>query len=447
MSDDQMRPNLLTVIPGNITIDNFVPGRVYKETLMIYNTCNVPIVINLKSSDKSKLSISETKLRIGVNQAKKLDLLIQDKINYKYIKTPTKQKKLFIHMKGDLIDVKYEINLLYYDKNKNNNSQRNNFNQNFIDNNIPNQIGNEIQNQMLVNNQYSDFPQGYLTENPNNFINKQNNNNPNLENYNNQYPPNYYNENINNNLNIDNDNYNEKEILSYMPIKKNDNEEIMSLKNIINELTEKVVYLQSLLDQNQSNTKKRIKNKNKQILKISHDSFYIFGSGLEKEIKNKYKLDDGVEIQRILSKNKILELENSSLSYRIKCLEKKLSLYTNDINMKNEEDENDNDEDIIDVDINLENNNEEENYLNNNNDYIKNNILNVNKDRYKYIYGERMQEKYLNYDNNNYNYIGNQKNNILPKYKERRNKPMNYNINYKDNINLDNYQIDKDDSF
>ena len=268
-----------------------------------------------------------------------------------------------------------------------------------------------------------------------------------MENYNNQYPPNYYNENINNNLNIDNDNYNEKEILSYMPIKKNDNEEIMSLKNIINELTEKVVYLQSLLDQNQSNTKKSIKNKNKQILKISHDSFYIFGSGLEKEIKNKYKLDDGVEIQRILSKNKILELENSSLSYRIKCLEKKLSLYTNDINMKNEEDENDNDEDIIDVDINLENNNEEENYLNNNNDYIKNNILNVNKDRYKYIYGERMQEKYLNYDNNNYNYIGNQKNNILPKYKERRNKPMNYNINYKDNINLDNYQIDKDDSF
>ena len=442
MSDDQMRPNLLTVIPGNITIDNFVPGRVYKETLMIYNTCNVPIVINLKSSDKSKLSISETKLRIGVNQVKKLDLLIQDKINYKYIKTPTKQKKLFIHMKGDLIDVKYEINLLYYDKNRNNNSQRNNFNQNFINDNIQNQMGNEIQNQMLMNNQYSDFPQGYLTENPNNFFQKQNINNPNLENYNNQYPSNYYNEDINNNSNFnnDNDNLNEKEILSYMPIKKNDNEEIMSLKNIINELTKKVVYLQSLLDQNQSNSKNITKNKNKQILKISHDSFYFFGSGLEKEIKNKYKLDDNIEIQRILSKNKILELENSSLSYRIKCLEKKLSLYTGNINMKNEEDENDNDEDIIDVDINLENNNEEENYL-------KNNNLNINKDRYKYIYGERMQEKYLNYDINNNNYIRNKKNNILPKYKERRNKPMNYNINYKDNINPNNYQIDKDDSF
>ena len=440
MSDDQMRPNLLTVIPGNITIENFVPGRVYKETLMIYNTCNVPIVLNLKSSDKSKLTISETKLRIGVNQAKKLDLLIQDKINYKYIKTPTKQKKLFIHMKGDLIDVKYEINLLYYDKNKNNNSQRNNFNQNFINNNNLNQIGNEIQNQMIMNNQYSDFPQGYLTENPNNFINKQNINNPNLEIYNNQYPPKYFNENLNNNLNINN--VNDKDITSYMPIEKNDSEEIMSLKNIINELTEKVVYLQSLVDQNQSNAKNLIQNKNKQKLKINHNSFYIFGSGLEKEIKNKYKLDDNIEIQRIISKNKILELENSSLAYRIKCLEKKLSLYTNNINTKNDEDIND----LIDVDINLENNNEEENYLNNN--YIDNNNLNnlnMNKDRYKYIYGERTQGKYLNYDINNTNSFGNKKKNNLPKYQERRNEPKDYNINFKNDMNLNNYQINKDD--
>ena len=173
MSEGQIRPNLLTVIPGNITIENFVPGRVYKETLMIYNTCNVPIIISLKSSDKSKLSISETKLRIGVNQASKLDLLIQDKINYKYIKTPTKQKRLFIHMKGDLIDEKYEINLLYYDKNKSKIIQNNNINQNFINNNRLNQIRNENANQMLLNAPYFELPKEYLTENPNNFLNKQ----------------------------------------------------------------------------------------------------------------------------------------------------------------------------------------------------------------------------------------------------------------------------------
>ena len=155
MSDDEMRPNLLTVIPGNITIQNFVPGRIYKETLMIYNTCNVPIIINLKSSDKNKLSLSDSKMRIGVNQAKKLDIIIQDKMNYKYIKTQQLQKKLFIHINGDLIDVKYEINLLYYDKNQstnNSNRIRNNINPNLINNNRINQFGNEVNNQMMMNN-------------------------------------------------------------------------------------------------------------------------------------------------------------------------------------------------------------------------------------------------------------------------------------------------------
>ena len=430
MSDDQMRPNLLTVIPGNITIENFVPGRVYKESLMIYNTCNVPIVINLKSSDKSKLSISESKLRIGVNQAKKLDLLIQDKINYKYIKTPTKQKKLFIHMKGDLIDVKYEINLLYYDKNKIN-SQRKIFNQNFMNNNNRlNQIGNEIPNQMIMNNQYTDIPQGYLTENPNNFINKQNINFTIAENYNNQYSSKNNNDNINNNV-INNNNLNNEDIISYMPIEQHDSKEVMSLKNIINELSEKVVYLQSLFNQKQSNVKNIDENTNKNVLNISRNSFYIFGSGLEKEIKNKYKLDDNIEIQRILSKNKILELENSSLLYRIKCLEKKLSLYTDDINNKNEEKENDK----IDFDANLEDDLEEENYLNNNdnNAFIRNNKVNYNMDRYKYNYGEKKQEKYLNKNINNYHSIGSKTNNIGNKYNEIRNEPFSYNINLNNN--------------
>ena len=327
MSEDEIKPNLLTVIPGNITIENFVPGRVYKETLMIYNTCNVPIVINLKSSDKSKLSISDSKLRIGVNQAKKLDLLIQDKMNYKYIKTPIKQKKLFIHMKGDLIDVKYEINLLYYDKNKNHISQRNNFNQNFMNNNRLNQMDNEIPNQMMMNNLYSDFPQEYLTENPNKLYNNQNINNPNFQNYynNNEYP--HYNNNekikFNRNQNITK-NINENNTMPFISLNSNDNEEVISLKNIINDLAGKVTYLQSLLEQKQTNFKKD----EKKMLSISNDSFYIFGTNIENEIKNKYKLDDNIEIQRILSKNKILELENSTLLYRIKSLEKKLSLYS-----------------------------------------------------------------------------------------------------------------------
>ena len=393
MSDDEMRPNLLTVIPGNITIQNFVPGRIYKETLMIYNTCNVPIIINLKSSDKNKLSLSDSKMRIGVNQAKKLDIIIQDKMNYKYIKSPKIQKKLFIHINGDLIDVKYEINLLYYDKNQgNNNINRNNMNQNMKNNNRLNQFGNEVPNQMIMNNPYYENPQGYLTENPNNFINKQNINIQNLE-YNNQYSSPYYEDNINPNINIDKNSTDRNQML-HIPIEKH-NEEVISLKNTINELSEKVIYLQTLLDENKINqlTSKNKINNNKNILSISHNSLYILGSGIEKEIKNKYKIDDNIEIQRILSKNKILELENSTLLYRIKCLEKKLSLNSNNMN-NNEE----NDNDMVDVDVDLENNIDEENYLNKpkNNNFIENNFMNYNKDRYKFIYDDGKRENNIN---------------------------------------------------
>ena len=402
MSDDEMRPNLLTVIPGNITIQNFVPGRIYKETLMIYNTCNVPIIINLKSSDKNKLSLSDSKMRIGVNQAKKLDIIIQDKMNYKYIKTQQLQKKLFIHINGDLIDVKYEINLLYYDKNQstnNTNRIRNNINPNLINNNRINQFGNEVNNQMMMNNPYYENSQGYLTENPNNFINKQNINIQNFE-YNNQYSSPYYEDNINPNINIDK-NLNDRNKMSHIPLEQH-NEEVASLKNAINELTEKVIYLQNLLDENKKNqlsSNNNKFNKNENILNISHNSFYIFGSGIEKEIKDKYKIDDNIEIQRILSKNKILELENSTLLYRIKCLEKKLSLNNNDINNNYEE----NDNDILDVDVDLENNIEEENYLNNqendeNNNFVGNNFMNYNKERYKFIYEEGKKQN--NFNNN-----------------------------------------------
>ena len=402
MSDDEMRPNLLTVIPGNITIQNFVPGRIYKETLMIYNTCNVPIIINLKSSDKNKLSLSDSKMRIGVNQAKKLDIIIQDKMNYKYIKTQQLQKKLFIHINGDLIDVKYEINLLYYDKNQstnNSNRIRNNMNPNLINNNRINQFGNEVNNQMMMNNPYYENSQGYLTENPNNFINKQNINIQNFE-YNNQYSSPYYEDNINSNINIDK-NLNDRNKMSHIPLEQH-NEEVASLKNTINELTEKVIYLQNLLDENKKNqlsSNNNKFNKNENILNISHNSFYIFGSGIEKEIKDKYKIDDNIEIQRILSKNKILELENSTLLYRIKCLEKKLSLNNNDINNNYEE----NDNDILDVDVDLENNIEEENYLNNqendeNNNFVGNNYMNYNKERYKFIYEEGKKQN--NFNNN-----------------------------------------------
>ena len=370
MSSEQMRPNLLTVVPGNINIENFVPGRVYKETLMIYNTYNVPIVLNLKSSDKNKLTISESKMRIGVNQSKKLDLIIQDKLNYKYTKTPVKLKKLFIHMKGDLIDEKYEINLIYYQKN----NPKNNINNMRIQNNqnIINNQGVHMKNKYSFNNPNN----GYLTENPNNHLNYENNS----ENIPNSYQNTFYEEFK---TPIQNRNYtDQKNQSSYMSIEKNDNEEIVALKNIINDLLNKINNLTPLLNQCKSN---QLYHKNQ--LSISHNFFYIFGNNTIKEIHNKYKIDDNIDNERLISRNKILELENSTLLFRIKCLEKKLSLNKN----KNEEE----DEKMIEQNLygneNIDKNEvtdniiyQSKNKLDNYNKNIKNNLnksnLNDNND-------------------------------------------------------------------
>ena len=308
MSEEQKRPNLLTVVPGSINIENFVPGRVYKETLMIYNTYKVPIVLNLKSSDSNKLVISESKLRIGVNQSKKLDLIIQDKLNYKYIKNPIKHKKLFIHMKGELIDEKYEINLFYYNKNKKNISEQNN-------SNLPNLIYNQRidnPNKYMIINPYNELYQNYLMDNQNNYLNNENINDNRVKQPEYNYPQNNAFQSNNNYLNLN------KERPLYMQIGQNDSDEIVNFKNIINDLTNKIMILKTLLDQNRMN---KIK---KNVFGVTHNSLYIFGNNCEKEIKNKYSLNDNIEIEKIVSRNKILELENSTLLYRIKCLEQKL---------------------------------------------------------------------------------------------------------------------------
>jgi len=383
MTTEEMRPNLLTVVPGNINIENFVPGRVYKETLMIYNTCNVPIVLTLKSSDKNKLTISETKIRIGVNQSKKIDLIIQDKLNYKYAKTPIKQKNLFIHMKGELIDEKYEINLIYYHKNNN----KKNF---ILDNqNNPNLNNNKRIDNYLINNPYNEIPKGYLTENPNNNINNQ------------MINANHNNGNYENNLNQNYNNYSHNN--NYLNPQQNDNEEIIALKNIINDLNNKIINLESLLNYIPNKTNK------KNQFGISHNSLYIFGNNNEKEIKNKYKVDETIDNERILSRNKILELENSTLLYRIKCLEKKISLIEsnkeenineeykiNNYEQKKEELKDNNiykNENINEI----KRENRFKNKFNIYNNYNKNNIndnqLNTNKDMNEYIYRNKQNEK------------------------------------------------------
>ena len=121
MSNQYINQNLITVIPGSITIQNFIPGKLFKESIVIYNTSNVPITLNLSSNDKSKLILSENFIKLGVNQAKKISINIQDKTKYNTNNFPN-NKLLSIHLSNDLIDENFEIFLVYYKKIENDNS-------------------------------------------------------------------------------------------------------------------------------------------------------------------------------------------------------------------------------------------------------------------------------------------------------------------------------------
>ena len=106
-------PNLITILPECINISHFIPGKIYKPSFIIYNTCNIPIILNLRSSDRNKLILSDNLIRLEVNQSKKINLVIQDQINYSTGKIPIK-KKLFINLNGEFVEEKYEINLIYF---------------------------------------------------------------------------------------------------------------------------------------------------------------------------------------------------------------------------------------------------------------------------------------------------------------------------------------------
>ena len=315
-----LQPNLLTIVPGSINIENFIPGRIYKETLTIYNTCKIPIIVNLRASDKNKLLLNKSLLRIEVNDSKKVNLVIQDKINYSSKKLPTTPKKLYIYIKGELIDEKYEINLMYF---CNNNTFK-----------------------RKENNTEKEIPSAYLA--------------------------NYLNQPITDSrgkrrLYIDK--------TCNIFIRRYEIDLVASLKNKIN-------ILSSQISKMQKNGGKININFSKNFSK-SNNSFFIMGNKLE-DPKDQFKIDNELEKNTILAKNKILMLENSILADKIKIMEEKLAKIGVDENFEEK--------------IELENFNYE-NEQNNANNYYKNNLNNVDN-----FDNENKNEFYNNndYDNNEY---------------------------------------------
>ena len=493
--------NVITVIPGSFTIQNFIPGKIYKDAIVIYNTCNVPITIKLTSSDKNKLLLNENIIRLGVNQTKKINIIIQDKVKYNYNKFPF-QKKLFIHLKGDLIDEKFEINLYYFVKGGYNpvnnlndikniqrqfdnlNSNNNNTNYEFNNtNNNNNDNNNNVDEDYLRSMKFLDN------------INNNNNNNNNYNNSNNIYNNSNYNNNYNNNNN-NNNNYNitnedeynipisinkveEFSILSHLnnneiDLNLNENlsneEKISELKNTIKILFNKLNTMNKLLIEYENKiteTNKIFSLNSKDYNKEQISLFFISESSF---MKNLNKIEPEIDIKNIKVQNELLTTENKILNQRIKDLEDKLMYITGENIDNNNNDNNDNNNiDNNNIDNNMNNNyynnsNGAENINNNelhdineeddNNNIESDNINNINSDNNnkeenpltysnsnKLNSSENEENNYINNNNNDINIVDNNKNNNYDNNEnENNNMYINYNID-NNNINNNNHEI------
>ena len=354
-----LQPNLLTIVPGSINIENFIPGRVYKETLTIYNTCKIPIIVNLRASDKSKLLLSKSLLRIEVNDSKKVDLVIQDKINYSSKNLPTTPKKLFIHINGELIEEKYEINLMYF-------------------------CNNNTFNQKQIINPEKEIPSMYLSKNQNPYSDLRSGRK----------------------LLIDK--------TCNIFIRRYENNLVASLKNKINFLTQQISKMKK------SGSKINITNPIN--YSKTNSSLFILSNKLD-DPEGKFKVDKDVDKNAIIAKNKILLVENSILASRIQKLEEKLMKLDNfeekkEFNNFNDYKYNNNESKGINnfmSNINTENDyNNNQNNIDNFQDYDNENMNenindnNENGNEYNELSDENnMQDERKDLDINDYNNFGN----------------------------------------
>ena len=266
--------NLLNIKPKNIVIENFIPGKVYRRAIEIENKSKIPIIINLKSSDKSKLLLNKSSIRLDVREKQIVDIIIQDKIKYQNGIFPADPKIISINITGELIQAKYMISLIYIQKHKKHKEELN---------------YNSIQIDPLENQYEMKIPSFYFTK----------------------YQKPLYNPNFMNNRKLLIDR------VCNLFIHRYENNRILSLKNEINHLKQ----------QNHILTQKNniINSNNPKNFKIKNKSFFLLGNKLN-DPENKFKIDNEIEIKSLRNKNAALQVENNILVERIKDLENLISM-------------------------------------------------------------------------------------------------------------------------
>ena len=364
-------PNLITILPECINISHFIPGKIYKPSFIIYNTCNIPIILNLRSSDRNKLILSDNLIRLEVNQSKKINLVIQDQINYSTGKIPIK-KKLFINLNGEFVEEKYEINLIYFTQETEANLETES-NIEGISNLAAEYLkygqadSNENSNQNVKNTNKGSFITNKeipLSPNPqnnssNNVISIGNSQIENLDvNNKNINPISKLNNNQNENIGYKNKNEEENINKRNNIIQKNCDFGIICNKSNLEKLNDKAKILldkmqemSNILQEFEKNIHINKERYDSRFLLRSSMSVYSFGKNIflnkfkdkKKEINKNY---NNLEKICVLTENKLLLIEKEELIERYKLLENKLNKYKHE-NMKKKNCENDGINDLV----------------------------------------------------------------------------------------------------
>ena len=364
-------PNLITILPECINISHFIPGKIYKPSFIIYNTCNIPIILNLRSSDRNKLILSDNLIRLEVNQSKKINLVIQDQINYSTGKIPIK-KKLFINLNGEFVEEKYEINLIYFTQETEANLETES-NIEGISNLAAEYLkygqadSNENSNQNVKNTNKGSFITNKeipLSPNPqnnssNNVISIGNSQIENLDvNNKNINPISKLNNNQNENIGYKNKNEEENINKRNYIIQKNCDFGIICNKSNLEKLNDKAKILldkmqemSNILQEFEKNIHINKERYDSRFLLRSSMSVYSFGKNIflnkfkdkKKEINKNY---NNLEKICVLTENKLLLIEKEELIERYKLLENKLNKYKHE-NMKKKNCENDGINDLV----------------------------------------------------------------------------------------------------
>lgn len=292
MINNKIETTLIKIIPESITLKKYYPGKMNEQTITICNNCNIPLILSLISSDSSMLILRESSIKIGVKQKKALSFIISDKNYIKNKKNLKKPKKLFIFIKNDLLEEKFEIILSYntldnlsFSENKNIKSK------NFFSFNKQN-------NKKKL---FSNEKKKIMGFKKNNNLNNPIQNNMRTESYNNRLHL----------LNTENYNNNEK---------MNESE---YLNNAVLEMRNQISYLKEMLERSQMKIN-QLQNNSYHFINLMEEksiSFFIIGKK-NKEIKYQ-KYDFNNHQRELYHYQDLINYENNKFNNMVTYLENK----------------------------------------------------------------------------------------------------------------------------